>query len=156
MSEKFDGRPNRLIAPLFASSFVCVIGAVGVTIVIILSGGNLVAASGLLLFLACCIILGVLLLRVVPATTLEATYSWVRSRHAKPENEYDPKRAATTRKSYGTNHPPTAEEVRELKDGLNNWVPSNTPGRRLSPLDAPYKSSRPGRDGASRRRDPRG
>ena len=48
------------------------------------------------------------------------------------EAEYTPSLIRTKPKTFGTNRPPTVEEIRDLKDTNRNWVPSNTRSGRTS------------------------
>ncbi len=47
--------------------------------------------------------------------------------------KYEPKLVRQRPASYGTNHPPSAEEIRDLSDGLRNWVPSKHARPRSTP-----------------------
>jgi len=77
------------------------------------------------------ILLLVWLLRDKPQGTMRESFGWLSRRKAEPMVDYQPKLQRADRPRYGTNHPPTADEIRDLKDGDRNWVPSNTPaGRR--------------------------
>lgn len=131
MAGQFDSGPNRYAGSLFASALVLFVGAVGGAGLFAAAGGDplaalLVAGSGL----------GLLPLLAWLARssggTSAAAYKWVFSREARPPQEYTPTRRRSTARHCGTNQPPTVDEVRELKEGLRNWVPSNTPGRRRS------------------------
>ncbi len=53
-------------------------------------------------------------------------------RHA-PRVTYQPKVIRQRPQTYGTNHPPTVDDVRDLSDGLRNWVPSTVGGSRRVP-----------------------
>lgn len=55
-----------------------------------------------------------------------------RHRNAPPCG-YTPRMHRARPAQYGTNRPPTVEEIRELADGPRNWVPSKLSGGRRSP-----------------------
>lgn len=58
-----------------------------------------------------------------PAPKQFSSWSWrSRRRHPDPFIDYRPRKRRS--QAVGTNHPPTAERVRELKQSVNTWVPS--------------------------------
>ena len=62
---------------------------------------------------------------------LEDGYHWLLRRRPDEDAVRYKLRAIKDRpKEYGTHEPPTAEEIHELSEGLNNWVPSNHPPKR--------------------------
>ena len=64
---------------------------------------------------------------------LEGGYYWLlRRRPDECDIHYTPRVIKDQPQQYGTNEPPTAEEIRELSGGLNTWVPSNEPGKKGS------------------------
>lgn len=123
MARKFESRPDRWAGPLLASTLVMLLGGVGVAVVVAVGGGDPLVCLVLIGCLIFCVLIFGYLLRAVPSNTLSSQFGWTRSRQARPENEYSPE-AIRTRHRYGTNHPPTVEEIRDMKDGLHNWVPS--------------------------------
>jgi hypothetical protein len=68
-----------------------------------------------------------------PASLLKDAMSWVVSRHARPDHvEFNLARREAAIKRFGTNAPPTLDEVREQREGsTNNWVPSRVREKRL-------------------------
>ena len=77
------------------------------------------------------ILLLIWVLRDKPQGTQREIFSWLSRRPAEPQVNYEPKLIQAERTRYGTNRPPSVDEIRELKEGDRNWVPSNTPaGRR--------------------------
>lgn len=132
MSHHFDPRPDRRAGPLLASAMVIFLGGVGVAVVVAAGGGNPEA----ILFIFGGVILLVLLMslfgRAVPTGTLERLYGWVGSKQARPAMDYMPKTAREKSIRYGTNQPPSVDELRDLKDGPNTWVPGRNPKSRRS------------------------
>ncbi|SFI76205.1 hypothetical protein [Planctomicrobium piriforme] len=123
MTRNFDVRPDRRAGPLLASTLVMLLGAVGASAVIAGSGGD--PYIGLLIFLGvigAALIFGYVM-RSTPSTTLTSRFGWLASKDARPADDYLP-RAMRIKRSYGTNHPPTVEEVKDLKGSVNNWVPA--------------------------------
>lgn len=143
MSGKFQHRPDRRAGPLLASSLVVLLGGLGVAVIVAVGGTDplliVLLAAGLALLL---LFMG-FGLRTTPSSTLSALYGWVRSRNARPPKEYAP-RIRREERDYGTNQPPTADELRELKDGTKTWVPSSTP-RREKPRGSGNTKGRPDR-----------
>jgi hypothetical protein len=87
------------------------------------------------------------LLREKPEAQRRHWFGWVFDRHARPARTTYNLKAAPHACEYGTNRPPTAEEVRELKSDLKTWVPSQTrAGRyRANPPQGP--GNRPAENG---------
>jgi hypothetical protein len=135
MSGEFDKPPSRVTGPLLAATIVLFLGTFGAAAIIAGGGGDpltaLVTFGGGLMFILCA---GWLLGRTGATST--SIYQWVFSREARPQYDYTPKPRSARHREFGTNHPPTVDEIREMKDGLRNWVPSNTPNRRSSLRDS--------------------
>jgi len=68
-----------------------------------------------------------------PVSLMKDTMSWVQSRRARPEPvDFTLSRREAAMARFGTNAPPSLEELREQREtGGNNWVPSPTRQRRL-------------------------
>ena len=61
-----------------------------------------------------------------PRSTMRERFSWIGSkRHREGIGKYEPQLMRQRPVRYGTNRPPTIDEIRDLKDGPTNWVPSN-------------------------------
>jgi hypothetical protein len=73
------------------------------------------------------------LLRDRPTGSLRESFAWLSRKPAEAPLDYEPKAKRPERVRYGTNRPPTAEELRDMKDGDRNWVPSNTPAGQRRP-----------------------
>ncbi|MCA8997242.1 MAG: hypothetical protein KDA80_09650 [Planctomycetaceae bacterium] len=118
-------RPDKRSGPLLASALVVFLGGLGVAIIMAAGGAD--PAAGLTIFGAglglifCLALLG----RAVPSTTLSDLYGWVTSKDSRPAVDYEPRAVGQRRHEYGTNRPPTAEEVREMKESPNCWVPNS-------------------------------
>jgi len=78
-------------------------------------------------------LLMVWLLRDRPNGSLRDSFAWLSRKPVDGQVDYEPQVKHAGRVRYGTNRPPTAEEVRDLKDGDRNWVPSNTPAGQRRP-----------------------
>jgi hypothetical protein len=136
MSGKFEGRPDRRAGPLLASSLVMLLGALGIAILAAAGGKD--PYIGLFVFLGA--LGGVLvfgyLVQHLPTGTMSTRFDWMKSKDARPANDYAPQPRRPRRQHYGERQPPSVEDIRDLKEGLNNWVPSNAPRRKkTSPED---------------------
>jgi len=72
-----------------------------------------------------------------PVSKLKDTMAWVASRKARPEAlDFAITRREAAIAKFGTNAPPSLEELREEREGsVNNWVPSRTRERRFKSAD---------------------
>lgn len=132
MSPRGPGDHGNTAAALFASTFVCLVGFLGTLCIAFVYTGDATHA-----FLACGgSILGMAwllwLLRDKPTDvpSRQSVFRRRRSRRAKTVRTYRPRRRPYQPHELGRNRPPTAETVRELKDGQHNWTPSGPPPRR--------------------------
>lgn len=132
MGNNYKFRSDRNSGGLFASTVVLTIFVFGLIIVGSVAfprdPGTVwaVAGGGFLL-----ILLLVWLLRDRPQGSLRERFNWLSRPPAEAPLDYQPEVKRPERVRYGTNRPPTADEIRDLKEGDRNWVPSNTPaGRR--------------------------
>ena len=127
MGSHFNGQPNRVAAPLLATCFVILGGALactGMTLAFsadptipLMVIGGVTAGLGLL----------AILFRERPAVRSRSVMSWVFSRNARPAQvNYRPAIRKPRWQQFGTNAPPSLDEIRDLKDSERNWVPSNT------------------------------
>jgi len=123
MSDKFEVRPGRLAGPLLASGLVILLGALGIALTIAAGGGNGFTAFIVFLAIILCTPLIALLFRSRPVNLLASRFGWMTVRDPNDTGDYVP-RAMRQRRRNATNHPPTVEEIREVKEGLNNWVPA--------------------------------
>jgi hypothetical protein len=126
-------QPDRRAAPLIATAFV-LLGGAAACLGIIFAFGE---AKPVPIAIACGSIVGLAvvlwLLRDKPEAKQRHWFSWVLARNARPaRSSYRPK-AAPQAQQFGTNRPPTVEEVRELKSDLRTWVPSQTRAARFQP-----------------------
>jgi hypothetical protein len=128
MGNSYKFRSDRNSGGLFASTVVLTLFVFGGIVVGSVAfprdpGTVWLVAGGGFLF----ILLMVWLLRDRPQGTLRESFSWMSRRSSEPSVDYEPRVIKAERSRYGTNRPPTAEEIRDLKEGDRNWVPSNTP-----------------------------
>ena len=68
-----------------------------------------------------------------PVSKLKDTMAWVASRKARPEPlDFTIARREAAMAKFGTNAPPTLQDLREEREGsVNNWVPSRVRERRI-------------------------
>lgn len=124
-------RPDRNASSIAAAMLVLVEAATGVAFVLVLVSDNpdltftLIAAGVLLISLLS------IWLYNRPAVRLVDTMSWVFSRKARPERvDYQLSRKPVSFRRFGTKTPPSVDQIRDIKAGTNNWVPSQqTSGR---------------------------
>ncbi len=123
-----DFRPSnsKFAGSILAACIVGLFGALGIAFVSAASGGDPVITLGVILGGACGLFLVIWLLNTTSNVSPRACYNWVFSKNARPKADYEPRRKRTKKEDYGTQTPASAEEVKDLKDGLRNWVPSNT------------------------------
>lgn len=116
---------NRHNGSLVAATLVVFMGAAGAAAV--MAGGGADPVLALFVVGGAIVLIGLLiyLCSVSPAVGA-SLYGWVASRYARPEPlDYRPAlKSSGEHVCYGSNAPPTADDVRELKDSINTWVPS--------------------------------
>ena len=131
MSENFTHPHRRFLGSIFASSIILATGAIPIACVVAASGATV---ESFLILTGCGI--GAIILMTIGARQLRTSdvrgvWGWVFSRDARPAPmAYTPRPRRTRPATTGTRRPPSVEEVRELKDGINTWVPSDRRGRR--------------------------
>ncbi|QDU37987.1 hypothetical protein Mal4_23060 [Maioricimonas rarisocia] len=133
MGSRFDSQPSRVAAPLLATSFVILGGALACTGVVLVFSPD--PAVPLMIVGGIAVGLGLLavLFRERPGGGSRSVMSWVFSRGARPAHmDYRPVLRKPRWQQYGTNAPPSLAEIRDLKDTDRNWVPSNTRAGRRS------------------------
>jgi hypothetical protein len=135
MWENMKFRTDRNAGGLLASTIVLTVAFLGALMVALLAFPRdpripWLIGGGIVLF----ILLFVWLLRDRPANSMRDSFGWLMGRkRVKLYPEYEPRLIKGDPHRYGTNHPPTLDEIREVKDESTsrNWVPSNTrSGRR--------------------------
>lgn len=121
-------RPDRQASSLAAAMLVLVQAVTGVAFVLVLVADDpdkafLFIAGGIFALTLICA-----WLYARPASLLADTMSWVLSRKARPERvDYQASRKPVSFRRFGTNTPPSVDQIRDLKSGTtNNWVPSRT------------------------------
>lgn len=131
MSGSFKFRSDRNSGGLFASTVVLTVALFGALFVGMVSNPNqpaivwIIGASGLLGLLGL-----VWLLRDRPNSRLRDSFGWLSRRTKEQTLDYDPQLIKSGPQKFGTNLPPSVEEIRELKDTDRNWVPSNASRRK--------------------------
>jgi len=140
MWENMKFRSDRNAGGLLASTIVLTVAFFGAVMVGLLAFPRdpripWFIGGGIVLF----ILLFVWLMRDRPSNSLRDSFGWlVGRRKEKLYPEYEPRLIKEDPHRYGTNHPPTLDEIRELKDSSSetNWVPANTQaGRRTLKQD---------------------
>lgn len=128
MPQEIRNSPNKEAGSILASSFVILVGALGAAIVIAAGGGDpliiLLIAGGAVV---ACLLLG-WLMRLSSISPSDC-YRWAFSRSARPEQDYIPHKRHHSSSEFGTNQPPTAEQLKQLQDETRTWVPSNSRGK---------------------------
>lgn len=129
MTHDFDVKPSRRTGSILAATLVLVVGTVGGAIFT----GTATHNSEHVTF---CVVGGLLTIIVMlwltssrPGSFLADRVNWILARHRDESLTYLPEvRTPQQRQHFGTNAPPTVDEVRELKEGMNTWVPSKKTG----------------------------
>jgi hypothetical protein len=124
-------RPDRHSSSIAAAMLILVEAVTGVAFVLLLVSPSpdrtflIIAAAVLLL----AIVVGWLYGR--PVSILSETMSWVMSRKARPERvDYTLSQRPVSFRRFGTKTPPSVDQIRDLKSGTNNWVPSQQVAKR--------------------------
>lgn len=133
MADAPKNRPNRIAASLLATALVLLLGALGAAVVMAAMGGDPLSIPAIFGCALAMIVLVTWVTRATPSTR-SSVYNWVRGRHMRPAHmDYVPSvREGSRRKHFGTNTPPSVDDVRELKEGGNTWVPSKARSRKKS------------------------
>ena len=130
MTHDFHVRPSRQSGSVLAATIVLSVGTVGGAIftgvatqdaesVMYCVGGGVAAIFTLLWF----------------STSRAGGYvseqlGYLLARHQQDSLDYHPEQKRPKSTDYGTHRPPTVEEVRELKENTNTWVPAQKSARR--------------------------
>ena len=129
-------RPSREASSLALSMLVLVQALTGVAFLLVLFSEN--ADRNFLWAIGAVLALFAFLfwLSFKPVSKLD-TLAWVRSRKARPEPlDFTIARREAAIAKFGTNAPPSLEELREEREGsVNNWVPSRVRERRFKSAD---------------------
>lgn len=123
-----DFRPssNRLSGSILAATLVFLVGGLGVAFIVAAGGGDPVGALVFLGGLGVLLFLFAWFLRRAGRISPLEYYSWMFSKVDRSDAGYSPRRKVGGPVSFGTNRPPSVEEVRELKESPRTWVPSKT------------------------------
>ncbi len=121
-------RPSRESSSLAAAMLVLVQALTGLAFILVIiseqADKNFLWAIGAVFLLA-----GILFwLSFKPVSMLKDTMSWVQSRRARPEPmDFTIARREAALARFGTNAPPSLDELREQRQtSTNNWVPSRS------------------------------
>lgn len=123
MSREFHYEPNRRTGSLLASFIVGLLGLVGAGVVVAGGGGDPMVVFSIF---GCTfgVLVGILWLGARASQTATSIYHWVFSQESRPSDLYVPRPRPTTRTIYGTNTPPSLDQIKDAKDAGNTWVPS--------------------------------
>lgn len=130
MWENMKFKSERGSGAYLAAYFVLTVGMVCGTLGALFLFPGEPQVAWYVLGVACGALLLSLLLRRIslPSTTWMGIFG---PRRRELYDDYTPRRRMPRSLEYGTNLPPTVEDIREAADGLNNWVPHSSPtGRR--------------------------
>ena len=126
-------RPSREASSLALAMLVLVQALTGLAFLLVLfsehADRNFLWAIGAVLALAAFLFW----LSFKPVSKLKDTMAWVASRKARPEPlDFTIARREAALAKFGTNAPPTLEDLREEREGsVNNLVPSRVRERRF-------------------------
>ena len=117
-----------------ASTMVLMVGMMGVCAVAFLVAPD-DATNSLLGLIGGLAVLLILVFGVMPRVPMPSgKVAWFNRKKARDEYlGYSPRLDKPVVHRFGTNAPPTADEVRELKDTSRTWVPSRTVSGRPKP-----------------------
>ena len=124
MPWEFRPSYNKVAGSILASAFVVMTGAIGLAFALVIAGGDPQFSVWVFVLTLIPLVLLAWLIRATLAVDVRGAYHWVLGRKPKSEEEYVPKKAKRAERTYGSNRPPTSEELRDMKDGLRNWVPN--------------------------------
>lgn len=133
MSDSTGGL-RRAGGSIMASVIVLFVGLTGVCFVAFLAAPeNVYLTLGIIA--GSFLVLSILVLGVIPRVPLPTgALSWFRGRKGRNQYVgYSPKISKPTYDTFGTNAPPTVDEVRDIKAEGKNWVPSRTAASRSRP-----------------------
>ena len=126
-------RPSREASSLALAMLVLVQALTGLAFLLVLFSeapdrNFLWAIGGVLALFAC-----LFWLSFKPVSKLKDTMAWVASRKARPEPlDFTLARREAAIAKFGTNAPPSLQDLREEREGsVNNWVPSRSRERRF-------------------------
>ncbi len=127
MGNRLQHQPDRTVIPFVASVIVLMGGVAACLAILFVCGeGNQMTVAAVV---GGGVAMGILLwfLRDRPEATQRSRYQWIFWRR-RPQVKlvYRPQRVRGQSGPYGNNRPATAEELREMKEDINRWVPSRT------------------------------
>jgi hypothetical protein len=131
MWENMKFKSNASSTTYLPAYFVFSVGIVGCSLAALFLFNDFPDTAWYVLGGLVCLALGSLWLRRVdlPSSTLLGIFG---TRRHELSVDYVPRRKETQSLQFGTNRPPTVEDIREACDGPNNWVPSRLPSGRRS------------------------
>lgn len=129
MSHRHGRDNDSMAAAIFAVTFV-IIGGLGICSAVTLTFSP-DPRFGVIVIGICFFFLTMFIVRIVTGgndnKAANRSSYWILGKgKSRKEDEYVPE---VRRKSGDYQKPPSAESVRTLKDGTNNWVPSGTSGK---------------------------
>ncbi|WP_437186147.1 hypothetical protein SH668x_003287 [Planctomicrobium sp. SH668] len=130
MAGNFQYRQDRSFSPLVATAAVLLLGAIGAGVIVASTGTD--AIHGIVIYFCIVAFIPVLgvLFRAQPVRTLSSVYGWMRKSPKKVRKEYALRTSQPVR-VFGGNQPPTAEALKEMKEGsIRNWVPDQASAKK--------------------------
>lgn len=126
---------RRNVAPYLGATIVIVLGFGGILATAMVMFPKEPAQTVTVVSLGLTLVLAVIW-SMTPANELpSAVYSWVKNR--KPDEDelqgYEPLTKRVKRMKTGAQAPPSVEDVREIKESSNNWVPTGNHSKRIVP-----------------------
>ena len=128
MPHQFHYEPNRRAGSLLATFIVMFLGTFGSAVMVAGAGGDPSIVFTVFGSIGG-ICIAIIWLSRDASHALSDAYSWVASRKAKPSDAYIPRPRAHQR-VYGTNAPPTVDDLRDAKESGRTWVPNRASGKR--------------------------
>ena len=126
---------RRNVAPYLGVTIVVVIGFWGILLPALLAFPESPFESVLVISSLLALVVS-LLWKLTPASELpSAIYSWVLNRKPKEDalQGYEPLTKRTKRLKTGAQAPPSVDDLRDIKQSSNNWVPTgNQPPKRVA------------------------
>jgi hypothetical protein len=135
----FQNSNSKVAGSILASVLVFLVGGFGAAFVAAAGGNDPVVVLEIMGGVAVLCISLLWLLNVMTKVSPKACYNWVFSKNARPNADYEPRRRNESRRrneeraGYGTNHPSSVEELKEIRDDSRTWVPSSTRQSRSGP-----------------------
>ncbi len=126
MWENMRFRSDHENAGVVAAALVCTVAAIGLAAAVLLATRNSqgLYLSGGVLVSGFAVALVVFLVGRRLSSTDHSIWTYFRKPDTEATDEYVPKVRKSRRTEVGKHAPPTVEELHELKENVNTWVPA--------------------------------